>query len=90
MDIKEENENQFKGVCNPCYIGKHGDCRTCAYKLRDFSSAVNLCATREAIFRNSEPHKRYYKNNSISLDDRVHELDKKQNDWRVYDPRECY
>jgi len=57
-------------------------------KLRTFENAIEWCAVREAIYRNSQPEKRYYKNHSVSLEKRVPLKDQKANDWRVHDPRD--
>ena len=57
-------------------------------KLRTFENAVHNCAVREAIFRNSKPSIRYYKNHTLTLEERVPLEDQKANDWRIYDPRD--
>ena len=57
-------------------------------KLRSFENAVECCAVREAIFRNSNPSVKYYKNNQLTLHERVPLEDQMENDWRIYDPRD--
>ena len=57
-------------------------------KLRSFKNAVSFCAVREAIYRDSNPAKRYYKNHTLTLEERVSVKDQQANDWRIYDPRD--
>lgn len=52
-----------------------------------YEEAKSSCPNRGAIQR-SRSNKRYYKNHSIPLDDRVPCSDKLVDDWEVYDPRE--
>ena len=54
----------------------------------DYETAKRTCAVRSAIRRRAEPERLYWKNNSVSLDDRISAYDKRQTDWEEYDPRE--
>ena len=54
----------------------------------DFKKAVTTCHVRSAIYRTIDPTKRYYKNHTIKLEDRVPIEDQKYNDWEEYDPRD--
>lgn len=52
-----------------------------------YEDAKNTCHVRSAIYRESKGVK-YWKNHSISLDERVSEEDKQADDWKEYDPRD--
>ena len=47
-----------------------------------------MCSARAAIYRQSNPGKRYWKSYTGSFSADIPEEDKKANDWQVYDPRE--
>ena len=53
----------------------------------DYQTAKSTCHVRSAIYRTSQK-KRYWKNHSVSLDERVPDSDKSANDWEEYDPRD--
>ena len=57
-------------------------------KLRTFENAVEWCAVREAVYRDSQPEKRYYKNHTETLHQRVPLKDQLATDWKIYDPRD--
>jgi len=54
----------------------------------DYESAKQVCHTRSAIRRKSNPVVKYWKNHTISLDVRVPNEDKLADDWEEYDPRD--
>lgn len=54
----------------------------------DFETAVGCCHVRSAIYRESKPSIKYWKNSLPPFDTMVSEEDKKANDWREFDPRD--
>lgn len=58
------------------------------YSAMNYETAKSVCHVRSAIYRSSNPAVKYWKNHTVSLDDRVPEQDKLACDWREYDPRE--
>lgn len=52
--------------------------------------AISSCHVRSAIYRESKPTKKYFKNNPINIIDRVSEEDKTAEDWEEWDPRNYY
>jgi hypothetical protein len=54
----------------------------------NLTDAINKCHIRSAVYRASTPEKRYYKNNSIPLFDRIPSEDQSALDWEEYDPRD--
>ena len=52
-----------------------------------YNQAKRSCHVRSAIYRTSNGI-RYWKNHTISLDERVPEKDKSADDWEEYDPRD--
>jgi hypothetical protein len=53
-----------------------------------YEDAKMYCHVRSAIFRTSNPSVKYWKNHSVSLDDRVPDDQKSALDWKEHDPRE--
>ena len=53
-----------------------------------YENAKCCCHVRSAIRRKSKPDKKYWKNHTMSLDDRVPNNDKDGTDWEEFDPRE--
>jgi len=53
-----------------------------------YEEAKIRCHIRSAIYREAEPHIKYWKNHPKTLDERVIEYDKLCSDWKEYDPRE--
>ena len=53
-----------------------------------YEDAKFVCHVRSAIFRESHPDKKFWKNHSVSLDDRIPDDWKSADDWREHDPRE--
>lgn len=53
-----------------------------------YEDAKTVCHVRSAIYRASNPSVKYWKNHTVSLDDRVPETDKAATDWKEHDPRE--
>jgi hypothetical protein len=49
---------------------------------------IKRCHMRSAVRRKSKPNKKYWKNHTTSIMDRVPEEDKKATDWEEYDPRD--
>ena len=58
------------------------------YKAMSYEDAKSCCHVRSAIARASKPSIKYWKNHTVSLDDRVPDVDKAEYDWYEYDPRE--
>ena len=54
----------------------------------DFKEAVATCHVRSAIYRTCEPTKKYWKNHTIPIKERVPVADQQENDWQEYDPRD--
>jgi len=54
----------------------------------DYEQAKESCHVRSAIFRKADPETKYWKNHTISLDERVPDDDKLSQDWEEYDPRD--
>lgn len=52
--------------------------------------AIGSCHVRSAVYRESNPNKKYFKNNPIDIIDRIPKEDKKANDWTEWDPRDHY
>lgn len=51
--------------------------------------AIEVCHVRSAIYRRSNPSKRYWKNYPLSLWDQIMNLDdRRADDWEEYDPRD--
>jgi len=50
--------------------------------------AIETCHVRSAVFRKSKPDKRYYKNHTVKIIDRVPTEDLLADDWEEYDPRD--
>lgn len=55
-----------------------------------FEDAVKFCHVSGAIFRLGNPNKKYNKNHTINLEERVPEWEKEYDDWEEYDPDEKY
>lgn len=53
----------------------------------NYEDARDKCHVRSAIYRTSVG-KRYWKNHTVRLDDRVPARDKLADDWEEYDPRD--
>ena len=53
----------------------------------DFESVVKCCHVRSAIYRESTPEIKHWKNHTIPLKERVPIEGQKRNDWKEYDPR---
>ena len=53
-----------------------------------YQEAKSRCHVRSAIYRLSAPSVRYWKNHTLSLDERVPDADKAATDWAEFDPRE--
>lgn len=53
----------------------------------NYEEAKSRCHVRSAIYRTSNKI-RYWKNHSVSLDERISDEDKKADDWEEYDPRD--
>jgi len=51
-----------------------------------FIDAVFRCKIRGYIARKSKPHKNWWKNHTIRLEDRVPIEEQKANDWNTFDP----
>ncbi len=56
----------------------------------ELQKAISSCHVRSAIYRESEPEKKYFKNNPIDIINRIPEIDKKADDWEEWDPRDHY
>lgn len=54
-----------------------------------YEEAKTLCHVRSAIYRTSKPTVKYWKNHSVSLDNRVSDEDKAATDWKEHDPRDA-
>jgi len=54
-------------------------------KLKD---AINKCHVRSAVYRESNPVMKYWKNHTATIESRVPEQDKNADDWEEYDPRD--
>lgn len=54
----------------------------------ELKEAIKKCHVRSAIIRESKPRKKYYKNHTIPIVDRVPIEDLNATDWTEYDPRE--
>ncbi len=54
----------------------------------ELQKAIGNCHVRSAIYRESKPEKKYFKNNPIDIIDRIPEIDKKADDWKEWDPRD--
>lgn len=54
----------------------------------EYEKAKISCHVRSAIFRQSKPDIKYWKNHTISLDNRVPDDEKIATDWCEYDPRD--
>jgi len=52
--------------------------------------AIGNCHVRSAIYRESKPDKKYFKNHPVDLIDQVPEEDKEADDWEEWDPRDNY
>lgn len=52
--------------------------------------AISSCHVRSAVYRESRPDEKYFKNNPVDIIDRVPEEDKKADDWVEWDPRDHY
>ena len=52
----------------------------------NFVDAVNACHARAAIYRTSNPKKKYAKNHHYSLFERVPVNDQRADDWEEHDP----
>ena len=52
--------------------------------------AISSCHIRSAIYRESNPKKKYFKNHPVNLIDRIPEEDKNEEDWQEWDPRNYY
>lgn len=52
-----------------------------------YEDAKSFCHVRSAIYRQSK-NIRYWKNDLLSLDQRVSDEDKLATDWEEYDPRD--
>ena len=50
--------------------------------------AIKLCHVRSAVYRKSKPDKKYWKNHTTPIVQRVPILDQLANDWEEYDPRD--
>jgi len=50
--------------------------------------AIAQCHVRSAVYRKSKPDKKYYKNHTIKIIDRVPVDEQSANDWEEYDPRD--
>jgi len=50
--------------------------------------AIDWCHVRSAVYRTSDPTKKYWKNHPIPLLDRIPKEDQDAMDWEEYDPRE--
>jgi len=50
--------------------------------------AIEKCHVRSAVYRESKPSARYYKNHPKPIIDRVPAEDQIANDWQEYDPRD--
>lgn len=55
-----------------------------------FDLAKRICHVRSAIYRESNPSVRYWKNHTIPLDVRVPSEDQMATDWKEYDPSDDY
>jgi hypothetical protein len=53
-----------------------------------FEEASEVCHVRSAIYRMTDPDKKYWKNNPKLLKDQVPPKDQLAHDWLEYDPRE--
>jgi len=56
--------------------------------MKTFEEARDFCHVRSAIYQASNPDKKYWKNNFLTLDEQVPEPLKKMNDWLEYDPQD--
>ena len=54
-------------------------------KLKD---AISKCHVRSAVYRTSKPEKKYGKNHSVPIINRVPFLDRFARDWEEWDPRD--
>ena len=55
---------------------------------KEFQVAVDTCSVRSAIYRLACPQIKYWKNNPLSIKERVPIADQLCNDWVEHDPRE--
>jgi hypothetical protein len=53
-----------------------------------FEEAVTRCHIRSAIYRETKPEIRYWKNHTVPLRDRIPPADQLAHDWNEHDPRE--
>jgi len=53
-----------------------------------YTIAKKTCHVRSAIYRESKPKEKFWKNHPLSLDERISNTDKKATDWEEWDPRE--
>jgi hypothetical protein len=56
----------------------------------EFKEACSLCAVRSAIYRESRPTVRYWKNHTVPLTERVPVEDQAATDWKEHDPNDDY
>lgn len=54
----------------------------------NFADAVRTCHVSGSIYRVANPSKKYAKNHSIPLKQRVPEKEQLHDDWEEYDPEE--
>ena len=50
--------------------------------------AIKKCHVRSAVYRKSKPDKKYWKNHTVPIMDRVPLSDRGADDWEEYDPRD--
>jgi len=55
-----------------------------------FQEAIGKCHVRSAIYRESNPEKKYWKNHQVPLSARIPFKDHIHTDWEEYDPRDDY
>ena len=49
--------------------------------------AIDRCNVRSAIFRASNLHKKYWKYDVFSWDEKISDSDKNATDWSIFDPK---
>jgi len=52
--------------------------------------AISSCHVRSAIYRNTNPEKKYWKNHPVPISVRVPFKDHVHADWKEFDPRDDY
>lgn len=54
----------------------------------NYEDAKSSCHVRSAIVRKAHPDRKFWKNHSVPLDERVPENWKLKTDWQEHDPRD--